>query len=208
VRAAKAELETLLTAPMNRAFPNRTRVSHHVRGLAADAKRRLFAALGLGADSLYAPDSNPWAVRLLVADDDAPRDHDAGRRVFVRDQPEGPMREGPGGAVKDKGWIEPSCYSADGDNARALIAIIREARARRIKVVILLLPEGSRLRAEVPPEAMDCLHEALRKGFGTDAPPVFDFRNLLADSSFHDTIHPDRAGRQATTRALAEALRK
>ena len=211
LRALKTGVETLLTVPMNRAFPNRTRVSHHIRGLAAEAKRHLFAALGLGADSLYAPDRDPWAVRLLVAEEDASSDLNVGRRVFLRDQPEGPMREGPGGEVKDKGWNDPACYSNDGANAHALVSIVREVRARGITVVLLLLPEASKLRAQIPPEAMTCLNETLQKGFGDNPPPLINLREALPDSLFHDTIHPNREGRRrrdtSVGRCLAEAVK-
>jgi hypothetical protein len=208
LRTAQVELETLVVAPLNRAFPNRTRISHHIRGLAAEAKWRMFAALGLGVDSLFAPDPEPWVVRLLVEEHDAePGAEPEGRRVSVRDQREGPMRERPGGAVRNKGWSNPASYAADGANARALIAIIRAARARGIEVVIALLPEATTLRNSVPPEAMRCLRAALDRGFGTAAPPVIDLRAAIPDSMFHDSIHPRRPGRLAATRLLVEALR-
>ena len=74
------------------------------------------------------------------------------------------------------------------------------------EVVVLLLPESSSLRALIPPEAMSCLREALGRGFGPDAPMVVDLRAAIADDQFHDSIHPNKSGREATTRQLLEAL--
>ena len=206
---AKEELESLTVVPVNVAFPNRTRISNRTRGLASLAKRRMFAALEMGVEALYPADKDPWAVRLLVEDSAEPeREADAeGRKATVRDQAEGPMREGLAGPVKDKGWLGPQNYPADGANARALVAIIREARGRGIEVVVLLLPESSSLRALIPPEAMGCLRGALEGGFGPAAPPVIDLRSSLADDQFHDSIHPRKSGREAATRRLMDALR-
>jgi hypothetical protein len=205
---AKKELAALSVVPLNRAFPNRTRISNRVRGLASLAKRRMFAAMGLGLDTLFRPDPDPWAARLLIPDASSPKMAEAeGRRANVRDLAEAPMREGLHGPVKDKGWNDPDKYDVDGANARALIHLVREARSRDIEVAILLLPEASNLRASIPPEAMRCLRGALENGLAAAAPPVIDLRDALADSLFHDSIHPNKAGREVATRRFAEALR-
>lgn len=206
---AKSELMALSVVPIDMAFPNRTRISNRVRGLASAAKRRMFAALGMGADAMYAPPPDPWAVRLLIEDAaDSPRMADAeGRKATVRDRTDGPMREGLAGAVKDKGWSGPANYSTEGANARSLVAIVREARSRGIEAVILLLPEATSLRASVPPEAMQTLHGALARGFGAEAPTVIDLRASLLDSQLHDSLHPMKAGREIVTRRLIGALR-
>jgi hypothetical protein len=208
--SAREELAALMLAPMNRFFPERTRIGHQSRVLAAKVKRRLFAALGLGADSLYAPDLDPWTVRLLIEDERAEgRAAEAGRRVAVRELQEGPMREGLFGQVKDKGWYNPAGYSTEGSSSRDLIATIQEARSRGIEVVILLLPERSDLRSRVPAEAMNCLNETLARGFGDDdSPPIVDLRDAIADDQFHDTLHLNQKGRMETSRRLAERLRQ
>ena len=208
LRMAKAELESLSAIPLNLAFPNRTRISHRLRGLVADAKRNLFAWGGMGVEALYRPDPDPWSVRLLVEDKQAEGDIDAeGRKATVRDMAEGPMREGLLGQVKDKGWSNPAAYPAGGANALAMIAAIREARARGIEVLVLLLPERSTLRATMPPESMDCVRDALRRGFGDAAPAVIDLREALPDAMFHDSLHVMNAGRKITSRKLVEALK-
>ncbi len=206
---AKEELEALSVVLVNLAFPNRTRVSNQIRGLASKAKRRMFAAIALDVEALYPADPNPWAVRLLVEDAAEPeREANAeGRTATVRDQAEGPMREGLLGPVKDKGWSSPECYSSDGTNARALIDLIREARERGTEVVVMLLPESSSLRESIPPVAMQSLREALERGFGADSPLVVDLRASLSDDLFHDSIHPRKSGRELTTGRLLRALK-
>ena len=160
--SARQELAALMLVPMNRFFPERTRIGHQSRVLAARMKRKLFAALGLGADSLYPPDLDPWTVRLLIADERAEgRAAEAGRRVTARELQEGPMREGLFGEVKDKGWYNPASYSTEGSPSRDLIATIQEARSRGIEVVIMLLPERSDVRSRIPAEAMNCLNKTV-----------------------------------------------
>jgi hypothetical protein len=206
---AKEEFEALSVVPVNLAFPNRTRVSNRIRGLASTAKRRMFAALKMGVEALYPAEKDPWGVRLLIEDAEEPgREADAeGRKATVRDQAEGPMRAGLAGPVNDKGWLTPGAYSSEGVNARALVDLIKEARASGTEVVVLLMPEASDLRDSIPPEAIRCLRESFDRGFGPASPPVIDLRACLADDQFHGTIHATKSGREAATARLIEALR-
>jgi hypothetical protein len=204
---AKAELMALSTVPLNWIYPNRTRISNRLRGLASLARRGLFGSLGLGADALFRAEPDPWSVRLLIPDlEEARMVASEGRKATVRDAAEGPMRNALG-EVKDKGWGDPTKYSADGPNARGLVDLIRRARGRGTEVVVLILPEAQSLRELIPPEAMQFLHRALDRGFPSDPPKVIDLRDALADSMFHDSIHPNKQGRELLTDRLAEALR-
>jgi hypothetical protein len=208
LRDAKDEFMLLMAAPLNAAFPNRTRIGHSSRVFVIEAKRRMFARLGMGAESLYAPDHDPWTVRLLFADpEEAPakvEEESAG--ATVRDLNEGVLRQGLRGAVRDKGWFDAANFSTEGHNARSLVAIVREARGRGIETVIVLLPESSSMRAAVPAEAMECLRAVLRGAFGPASPPIVDLRDAIPDRMFHDNVHPRREGRLAATRSMIEAL--
>jgi hypothetical protein len=208
LRDAKDELMLLMAAPLNAAFPNRTRIGHGSRVFVIEAKRRMFARLGMGAESLYAPDRDPWTVRLLVDDpEEAPGKVEEGSTSgSVRELNEGVLRQGLRGAVRDKGWLDRASYSTEGQNARSLVAIVRQARERGIEIVIVLLPEASPMRAGMPAEAMECLRAVLRGAFGSASPPVVDLRDSIADDQFHDTVHPRREGRLAATRSLIKAL--
>ncbi len=208
VRDARDEFLVMMAGPLNAAFPERTRIGHGSRVLVIAAKRRMFERLGMGADSLYAPDPDPWTVRLLFADkDEAPVEAESSSaKVSVRELNEGVRFQGLRGAVRDKGWTNPANYSADGFNARSLVAMVRAVRERGIETAVVLLPESTSLRASIPPEAMRDLGAALRGAFGDAAPPVIDLRAAIPDGQFHDNIHPDRDGRLAATRSLIEAL--
>ena len=116
------------------------------------------------------------------------------------------LRRGLRGEVRDKGWYEGANYSTQGQNARALVDIVRQARGRGIEPVIVLLPESSPMRASIPVEAMGSLRAVLRGAFGLGSPAVVNLRDSIPDAQFHDNVHPRRAGRQAATRTLIEAI--
>ncbi len=174
LRDAEDEFLLLMSAPLNAAFPERTRIGHNSRVLVIGAKRRMFARLGMGAESLYAPDPDPWTVRLLMPDpEDAPRRaEEAAASASVRELNEGVRLRGLRAGARDKGWFDRANYSTEGYNARSLVAIVREARGRGVEAVVVLLPESSVMRAAVPAEAMDCLRAVLRDAFGPAAPPI------------------------------------
>jgi hypothetical protein len=208
ITTVRRELAALSLVPVHRLFPERIRIGHQSRVLVSWAKTQLFAALGLGADSLYPPDLDPWTVRLLISDETGPGGDDhLERRVTARELHEGPMRNGLFGDVKDKGWFDASSYSAQGTTASDLIAIIRQARSHGAQVMIVLLPERSNFRSRIPSEALRCLRETLERGFGADAPPVLDLRVAVDDHEFHDDLHLNQTGRNQVSLKLAEALR-
>jgi hypothetical protein len=206
--SAKDQLSALMLVPLNRVFRERTRIGHEARVLISFAKRRMFAAIGLGADSLFAAVRDPWTVQLLIPDEDNAREvAKGGRRVAARELRDGPMRELPLGDVKDKGWYNRGSYSSTGANARDLVATIRDARSHRIEVVLLFLPERSDFRSRVPSDAMTCLREALELGFGAEIPLAIDLRDAVPDDQFHDLVHLKAEARSLTTRRLIERLR-
>ncbi len=204
LNAAKDLFAGLMLTPLNRLFRERTRIGHQSRVLTANAKRRLFAAMGLGADSLFAPVHDPWSVRLLIPDDESPV---RAGRVSAREIQEGALHDHHLGEVKDKGWYDPVSYAANDANARDLVATIREVRSSGIEVVLLLLPERSDLRSRVPREATLCLRETILDNFNGDAPVVIDVRDAIPDDLFHDSVHLRNEARSLTTLRLIEALR-
>jgi hypothetical protein len=207
--SARQELAALSLVPLHRLFPERIRIGHQSRVLVSWAKMRLFSAIGLGADSLYPPDLDPWTVRLLMRDEAAEgRAANADRRVTAREIREGPMRNGLFGELKDKGWYEVSSYSSQGRAASDLIAIMSRARSHGAEVFIMLVPERSNLRSRIPPAALRCFHETLERGFGALAPPILDLRDAVADDGFHDDLHLKQSGRRQATMKLAQALRE
>jgi hypothetical protein len=62
---------------------------------------------------------------------------------------------------RKKGWFDASCFRADGPNVRAAVRVISELRDLGTDVVVVLVPESTRLRIVVPPEASESLTNAL-----------------------------------------------
>ena len=206
---ARQELAALSLVPLHRLFPERIRIGHQSRVLVSGAKTRLFSALGLGADSLYPPELDPWTVQLLIRDEAAVGiAANAERHVTAREIREGPMLNGLFGEVKDRGWYDGSSYSSQGRAANDLIAIIRQARSHGAEVMIMLVPERSDSPIANPAGSAPLFQETLERGFGADAPPVLDLRDGIPDDQFHDDLHLKLAGRRRATQELAQALRK
>jgi hypothetical protein len=205
--SAKLELVALFQVSLNHAFPERTRIGHHARVLAAGAKHRLCSAIGQGPDALYAPDPDPWASEPIDGGGPGIQPRSAVRATTARELQEGPILERPMGEVADRGWYDPSAYRKASANADAVADLIRTFRTRGIAVWIVLLPERSDVHCRLPSAAMDCVRETLKSAFGADRPLVLDFRRAAPDEDFKDSLHLTRRGRDRFTETLAQALR-
>ena len=208
VRDAKDEFMSMMAAPLNAAFPSRTRIGHSSRIFVIEAKRRMFARLGMGAESLYAPDQDPWTVHSTVPnpEESLPIVEKKSAEASVRELNEGVMRQGPGGDVRDKGWFDRANYSTDGYNARSLVEIVRAVRGQGIEIMIVLLPESTLYWQTVPAEAMKDLEAVLQDAFGDKAPRIINLRHAIPDRMFSDNLHQNHEGGLATTRLLIEAI--
>ena len=106
-----------------------------------------------------------------------------------------------------KGWFSADAFGPDGANVRALEALVVGLRRRGARVVLVLLPESSRLRERVPPEAMRRLSALLGSLAEGDAPELLDLRAALDDAVLVDLNHLGVPGREeATTRRVARHL--
>jgi hypothetical protein len=187
---AKEEAESILLAPWNRAFPNRTRVSHWLRTSLFQARLDLFAKMGYGVAHVFAPRHNPWLVSTWTQKQHAAPD-------FLETQMKG---------WRGKGWFNRASYSPDGPEMRNFLRLIRTLCDAGSEVVIVLVPESSRLRNSIPPAAVNSLATALNRAFGPTAPPVLNLRDAIPDPLFFDLVHLDPDGRVAFTKHLAQAL--
>lgn len=105
-----------------------------------------------------------------------------------------------------KGWFSADAFGTDSPNARALERLVVGLRRRGARVVLVLLPESTRLRERVPPEAirrLTALVGALPEG---DAPEVVDLRGTITDAWLVDLVHLGPLGREEVTRRLARHL--
>lgn len=158
-----------------------------------------FARLGLGLRAgfspaaFFAPDPEPWKPRP------PPRNPlPANVRVKQDQQFEG------------FGWFDQGRYEAEAvaPQAESLVRIVRGMRAAGTRVILVLMPEDSAVRARVPAVALERLQLVLASAFGADAPPVLDLRDAMPDDAFRDRVHikHEAGGRDVLTRRLQERL--
>lgn len=105
-----------------------------------------------------------------------------------------------------RGYYDPQRYLRSRDQAAALVGLVARFRERGSEVVIVLMPEHSTLREQIPPEALAALREPLETG--GELPPIVDLRDAVPDSGFADISHMNEAGRLRFTPLLAAAIRE
>ena len=89
------------------------------------------------------------------------------------------------------GFFEPERYRPDSSNARTLVKLIRESRKRGAKVCIVLMPESSAFRRQVPVQGERRFAEINRLSFPDDPVPIYDLRDRISDDMFTDVVHPN-----------------
>ena len=75
------------------------------------------------------------------------------------------------------GFFEPERYRPDSSNARTLVKLIRGSRKRGAKVCIVLMPESSAFRRQVPVQGERCFAEINRLSFPDDPVPIYALRD-------------------------------
>jgi hypothetical protein len=188
---ALTDLEHLVLGPLNRAFPNRTRANQRAREAIQLTRIHFFRSMGLGVDSLFAPDPRPWSAPIQWPG--------TGRKPAS-------LIEWQLGEFRKKGWFDPGAYVPEGRNAKSLAKLIKDADAEHSRVVIVLLPESTIIRSIVPKEADRCLTTVLERHLDGHVPRVLDYRAALPDRLFLDSIHADDDGRALLTDRLARDL--
>ncbi len=166
---------------------HRNAVSVTARRLLGELREDLMSALGVPLGARFPPAADPWAVERRYSGyaDDA----------FVEKQLV---------AWRRFGWFEPSTYSLDDVETKALRVLLARSNSMADRVVLALLPERSDLRRLVPAAAEQALDAAASVAPGLQ---VVDLRGALADPEFYDRTHPNERGRAVVSRALAAALR-
>ncbi len=188
---AKENLESFLLVPLNRLFPNRSRIGRWTRFTLLDARLDLLAALGFNLDSDGPPMRDPWSASPWWA----PGDH----------VPESINDRQFAGLTKNR-VFEAGSYSADSQNSRNLVRLVHLLREAGAEVFVVLAPETERRRVATPPEFLVTLRESLREGFGPHAPPLLDFRDAMPADALFDLSHLNPGGRAAFTERLGHSL--
>jgi len=107
-----------------------------------------------------------------------------------------------------RGYYDPKAYIRSRQQAASLIKLITEFMARDADIMIVLMPEHSKLRQRIPPEAMDALLDPLHEAFGDRLPSLIQLRDSIPDSGFADISHLNEAGRVRFSPLLAAAIRQ
>jgi hypothetical protein len=108
----------------------------------------------------------------------------------------------------DLGVYDEDTYAKAEKAPEVLIHVVDELRARGSVVVIVLMPENSRLRNRMPPNALEAATTPLRLKYGDEMPPILDLRDAIGDSCFVDLAHLNRAGAEKCSRLLGENLHR
>jgi hypothetical protein len=169
-------------------LPFRQAMQRHFPVQLFDVRLRLFSAIGIKPPLLYKPESSLWALPERDVAFDEPVN-----LQLIENQ-------------RAMGKFDAKNYSIDGPNVRALIETIRVLNKAGTEVIILLVPEESRIRKYRPLEAMAVLRTSLASAFGAGAPAVLDFRDAVADDKFTDVQHVNTEGREIVTERLIRSL--
>ncbi|MGP0068055.1 MAG: hypothetical protein ACLQGP_31220 [Isosphaeraceae bacterium] len=185
-------IEGLLSNTFNDCFPDRSRIFMHLNVPLERLRIAALRFLGQDIQAMFLPQVDAGAVVPIYPVKKVPP---SGLKLSWED-------------ISSKGGFDPTAYSTRGERSRSLVNMIRLAESAGAQVVILVLPEESRLRAGIPEIAMKSLATLLREDFGKDSPPVIDLRDAIPDDLFFDYIHLDPSGRQVLTKRFIEELNK
>lgn len=174
------------------AYSRREDVSVTVEGAVLDARAHMLAWFGVPLPSLEARERSPWREMVRA---DWP-DHFSDATLAAQEQ-----------SYQELGVFDAEAYRHSPDAMSALMRIVHDFNDRGTDVVLVLLPENSRLHRRVPTEALEVLTDALDATFHDGKPVVLDFRTAVDDSGFVDLPHMNRSGRLAFSRQLAVRLR-
>ena len=174
-----ADIEAVIAAYTDLAFPSRTLVNYRLRSAIYEAKCRVFRAVGMRIDAMFAPGHGVWAVP-------GPSKRN------------GPLRFRQG--YFKNGRYDSRSYAPDNPNSRSLASLIDEAARRGIRLLVLITPATRTDKEMQPPQAERCLQAVLMRQRGTD-PPVLNLRSEFDDNSFGDLFHLSAEGRAVASEA-------
>jgi hypothetical protein len=105
------------------------------------------------------------------------------------------------------GAFEPDTYANAPQASAALAQMIRQFSDRGAHVILVLMPEHSRLRQRVPHDAVEVVQDHVRAALGAAAPPLWDMRAAIDDNGFVDLSHLNRSGSQLFSGLLGTRLK-
>jgi hypothetical protein len=181
--------QALVINGFNTAFPDRIKINYRLNSRLVRLRLALLKGCAQGIDAVFAPTPDPWI-------EDMP--------TFKLETPErvGEYLE----EERQEGRFEPALFSPLCESSRSLVAMIRLARSVGAEPIVVLMPEHSRFRSELPPEARRSLVATLSGAFGAAAPRMIDLETFAHDDEFLDLHHLGERGKARVTRRLIEEL--
>ncbi len=173
-------------------FTHRHDISVGTEGKLLDARADLFRRFGIQERQTGDDRRSPW--------------RDMVRLFFVDHFSEATLKE------EDKffenlGAFDWRTYEKASKAPAILVRLIGDLRAHGAEVVIILMPENSRLRKRMPPNVNEAVTAPLRRAFGADMPPILDLRDAIDDSGFVDLTHLNQAGADQCGRLLGPKIK-
>ena len=110
--------------------------------------------------------------------------------------------------LRVRGVYERETYNASPIAFGQLLDVIESFRRRNTKVVLVLMPETTRLHHLIPAQALEVLQQRLAERFPDDVPPLLDYRQSVDDGGLVDHVHVNTSGRLIFSRRLGADLPK
>jgi len=189
---ASGDFKRLFLTGPNWIFPYRFRVNDRIKYETLMARIALCDFVGSGVYAAFPPTKNPWVVER-PAYAQIPHIAEVAYATHLAN-------------FRRRGWFDAESYYLDSESTQILIRLIKKVYARKTSVVIVVLPESSRIHKMIPREAETMMRATLEQAFGREAPPVLDLRKSMDDDLFFDTIHLDAEGQRKFTSLLSREL--
>ncbi len=173
-------------------YSRRQDVSVSTESAVLDARERLFHRWNVHVDETRANRRSPWREMIKA---DWP-EHFSSNTLGEEEQ-----------FFERLGVFDASTYRHPSKSTEVLMQLLQRFRRRQASVVLLLLPQHSRLRQRIPGDALDLLAATLQRAFPEDAIPLLDFRAAIDDDGFVDLPHLNRPASVRFTRLMMERLR-
>lgn len=107
-----------------------------------------------------------------------------------------------------RGYYDADAFVRSDNQLSTFIELVAEFNARGSRIVIMLMPEHSSLRANIPDEIVGKLSAPLEREFSSGKPLILDYRSAIPDSGFGDISHMNESGRIAFSTMLADVIER
>lgn len=156
-----------------------------------DARAAMFRSFGVHLQESGANHRSPWREMI--------------RAIFAEHFSEATLKEEEQ-FFADLGVFDRETYTNSPKASVTLVRLITDFRARGAVVVVVLMPENSRMRKRMPPNIREVVAQPLRQAFGEDMPPVLDLRDTVEDEGFVDLTHLNQRGSAKCGRLIGSKI--